>query len=789
MTPEHLLLSTDAANNTRTNSEAGQRAARVVRTPADTWLSLAVALGVVALLYIATFRGTITIADEIFYYGVTRSIVERGALQIDDLRWLQERVPSGVTGPDNHLYSKYGLAQSVIAVPGYWIGRSTSPKNQVGDFAGYSLGPAWAVRGVVATSLVISLAALLATALLARRLAASWASAAWIVTGAGLGTLLWPYAHTDYSEPLTAAALTAAVALAFGATASGRLALSALAGLALGVTIAARPMNVVVVPIILGYLVWRWPGRPARILALIAAALPIAVSCLTLLWYNWYRLGSAFDFAYQREGFTHPVVAGLIAFLASPGKSLFLFSPVLLLAFLGLPRMLRRARAETVTLLVLAGVYILLYSAWWSWEGGWSWGPRFLLPIIPALMVLALPTVERLPWWGIAVIVLASAPLPMLGALADPAPTLYLILAELGLEASYIWSLSSSYVLAHAQRIVSGHSDALALGTLDGSSALGLIIALLFLGVGLVALATRCHGGWRRYALWPGALGLWALVVVVGGVVLTLPRPAEDFSARSPYARVAALIAQHGTADARLVYSSFDAFYSGYPMLKDKPHLVVPDDWQQQPDLTRQRLLAFAHPGASTWLIQDPGRSAADQIAFGEDTLRTYGVVVFDQWIEPLRLVGFARPDTVYDPDRAVKKDVHFGEALALDAHAAISEAVSTPATLRIVTRWRTLSSAGKPLKLFVHLADPSLRPVRQIDKELRVVGDPARRAPGSVFLDVADLFLDAAVPAGEYRLLLGLYESPTGPRLALRPAAADYVELGRVKVDPFSPP
>src|SRR5262249_5370586 len=52
----------------------------------------------------------------------------------------------------------------------------------------------------------------------------------------------------------------------------------------------------------------------------------------------------------------------------------------------------------------------LLYARWWSWYGGAIWGPRFLLPAIPAFapaLAVAFQRWRRSPWVQAAVIVSA----------------------------------------------------------------------------------------------------------------------------------------------------------------------------------------------------------------------------------------------------------------------------------------------------------------------------------------------------------------------------------------------
>ncbi len=45
-------------------------------------------------------------------------------------------------------------------------------------------------------------------------------------------------------------------------------------------------------------------------------------------------------------------------------------------------------RLEVLLIVSLFGVFPLLHSFWEYGDGGWSWGPRFLVPAIPSLMAM-----------------------------------------------------------------------------------------------------------------------------------------------------------------------------------------------------------------------------------------------------------------------------------------------------------------------------------------------------------------------------------------------------------------
>ena len=71
-----------------------------------------------------------------------------------------------------------------------------------------------------------------------------------------------------------------------------------------------------------------------------------------------------------------------------------LFAPALVLAPFAFVALWRRARLTAALLLALFAVTFVLAATWHSWQGGWSWGPRLVIPGV-ALVLVALG-----PWIG-----------------------------------------------------------------------------------------------------------------------------------------------------------------------------------------------------------------------------------------------------------------------------------------------------------------------------------------------------------------------------------------------------
>lgn len=285
-------------------------------------------------------------------------------------------------GRDGRWHSVYGPAQSLAAVPLYLLGRLAAG-GESGDRR-IAL-----VRWICAFNplLTAGTAALLAwwvMALGTGRRAAVGASLGFLAT-----TLAWPYAKTFLSEPLSALCLlVAAVAWWAGRERPGPL---AVAGGALAAAVLVRPHNVVLAPV-LAVAVARRP-RAARDLAILLA--PVAAAVGWWLVYNRARFGAPLDFGYLpevRSDFAlRNLPEGLLGQLLSPGRGLLFYAPTVVLIWWGWPALRRRDARLARVLLALVAVQALFYSLRSVWWGNWCWGPRYFVPVLPLLAVLAAP--------------------------------------------------------------------------------------------------------------------------------------------------------------------------------------------------------------------------------------------------------------------------------------------------------------------------------------------------------------------------------------------------------------
>lgn len=141
---------------------------------------------------------------------------------------------------------------------------------------------------------------------------------------------------------------------------------------------------------------FRTPARSHLIIIVAAVAVTSAIVLMT----NWYRFGSPFSSGYgqwqaEKNFLSGNAALGIWGFMVDPQKSVFLYFPHLLFAFLAFPSFLRKHAWEGSFILFVALSYLLLNSQFVNWRGDWAFGPRYLLFVLPILSLPMLKYFDR----------------------------------------------------------------------------------------------------------------------------------------------------------------------------------------------------------------------------------------------------------------------------------------------------------------------------------------------------------------------------------------------------------
>ncbi len=353
-------------------------------------LALALVPAFLSCLYALTSPSRFRVDDEHILAARSQSLALWGQLEHPQV-FGNARVRQEAVWGDQATEVEPGLA-----VVGAGVYRALTSLG-LGGGAGWFLINLYLTAATVGVSMIVML-------LLGRSVRASLLSGLLL----GTGTLLWPYASTFYRD--VGAMFWMAVAFLGWAWLSrgqvGGLHKIAWALVLVGVVggalfkntaLASLPAMMVGGLLLLGQ---RHSGRE-WVLVSIALGLGLALVALNLgqgplarYSLDYYR----FLAGHFLEGLQVNVLSWVLGPFLSPSRSLFLFSPVLLLALPGAYLEWRRSRPFTVSAvaftLFLAVGQALFYRE--RWAGTFGWGPRFMLPVVPLLMVLASGPVDRL---------------------------------------------------------------------------------------------------------------------------------------------------------------------------------------------------------------------------------------------------------------------------------------------------------------------------------------------------------------------------------------------------------
>lgn len=215
----------------------------------------------------------------------------------------------------------------------------------------------------------------------------------------GLGTLVWPYSKTLFRDPLLLLWLSLAALGVLNARAQAGKLRWGWVGLAIA-AFALAALTKVAAWFALPALVW-WvaPRRLPRWLVVGLIALPVVAILALMLITPLYEalLALAMQLFGQPGDRMAYAPDALFTYLFSPTASLWATSPVLLLALPGAWLVWRKGDWHLLLAVVwLVGAFALGHALTTAhhWFGGFSFPPRFMLPVIPFVLLLALPVFD-----------------------------------------------------------------------------------------------------------------------------------------------------------------------------------------------------------------------------------------------------------------------------------------------------------------------------------------------------------------------------------------------------------
>jgi hypothetical protein len=356
-----------------------------MRVPTEAYVArqeakIAVGFGLFLLaIYLITFTGIFRSIDELALFSMAENLVQTGSLQPVLTSFAHFHNPVGPFEP----------GYPILATPLYWLAAQFLEVSNI--------------HTVMLLNPMLTAATGSVLYLIGRQIHYERLACLAIAFTFGLGSMAWPYTKSFLREPAGGLLLAFAfwgVARFIDRPGWGAGALTLLPICLSAVIKASSLIALPVLTVLLGWVLYRTRRIPFRRLALAGlGALGAAIGIGLVVFAQR---------GYGAEGVIAQLVAnpftpeGLLPWyglLLSPGKSLFIYSPVLILSVIAWPKFYREHSILAVGgLMLLAAMLAGLRAA--QWWGGLAWGPRFLLPLFPVLVLPALTlfTRRRWPW-------------------------------------------------------------------------------------------------------------------------------------------------------------------------------------------------------------------------------------------------------------------------------------------------------------------------------------------------------------------------------------------------------
>ena len=171
-------------------------------------------------------------------------------------------------------------------------------------------------------------------------------------------------------------------------------------GFALGFSVLIRYDAFIFVIILLAFLSGTILKNKSKLKNITFLTIPLLLCTVLFMEINYIQFGTFLEYSLKTEsgyglGPTSPIHLGIFGLLFSPGAGLFIFSPILFTIFISFFDFYRKNQSSFFIFLIYFAGLLVFFGNLDTWHGFVSWGTRYLLPIIPFLMIPLAASIEK----------------------------------------------------------------------------------------------------------------------------------------------------------------------------------------------------------------------------------------------------------------------------------------------------------------------------------------------------------------------------------------------------------
>lgn len=759
--------------------------------------------------YIFSYSGLPLSSDEYIIFDSTQSLVLNGtmartigynvdpSIQEDGTPWPQQ---------------KYEPLQVIVAAPLFWLG------HQLPD-----IGRLHTVFTLNIFVMALTALSLYAIALhRGYRLAVAW----WGALIFGVATAAWPYSRWIFREPIMS--LFVLWAFHFATQVPKRIEQHQpvwrqvlLTALAIAAAILTKQIGWLILPaVVMSLFSVRAIGRRGLPTVVIPT---IILGSLILA--GLFLQPNVEEGRYSFERWTdfdkltwESAPESLLGYHVSPARSLWLFSPILAAGWIGAVMLWRRGEWRIVlgpalALIVVSASYGVTRQST-VWNGGWGWGPRYMVPFLPVLMLWVLPVLEWLfrkpttlkqyaAWLAFIPLLIASIGMQWLG-LGVPYTNYYTELQfnlfddptrfdEWQKWADYNWVWSESQIPYHWHHF-SGDQLQPAWTVVEQEwlmPLLTLLMVLIGVGLGLWAVFSK-----KDLLHLPTALKITITTVVMLSPILPLSEGIYQLRDDERYINgqsdvfklIEILNREVQPNDIVLIergeYSRlFMNYFKADAVLMTLPPPMRGGYAPSEPEIHNDELYAalgsyggYALDWAADryhrlWFVAGSGPFITEAIRPAEKLLTIRYFPIREYTIsQKARAILYDTEDVPTTPP-AYGANLIFGELLGLSGFDLPRGTSYDPGDVVPVSMvWSPLQPMVTDYNVSVRISEASHRPLVQQDGlPISTFGHTSRWEIGHTYRDNRGLELPNDLPPGEYYLEVTVYNYVTGENLAVR--------------------